>query len=336
MKVAWLAVLAAVCFGASAAANLQSDVDAAIRRSGLGASNVAVHVVELGPTARPRAAHNADRLLLPASNMKLVTTAAALHYLGPDFRFRTLLVERTMEGGREVGVIGDGDPTLGDSELLEAFGWTTTTTLDQWADILRTGGPIDSLLVDDSVFDQNFVHPRWGDRDQVRPYGAQVGGLNLNANCVDVYVRPRGVGERVGYRLSPPTSYPALTNRCVRGSRNAVILDRTLGTNRVTLAGQTNASREQGPLRITLHDPTAYFGVTLRERLIAEGIDVPGPALQDRALRGELINGVGGWRHVGGLETKLSVVLARVNKTSENLYAEALVKRIGHHVTGEP
>ncbi|MEM8876001.1 MAG: D-alanyl-D-alanine carboxypeptidase/D-alanyl-D-alanine-endopeptidase [Planctomycetota bacterium] len=335
MKCWKLALLCVLLYASTAVAGLQQDIDAAVRRSGLGSGNVGVSVVKLDDKPRVVAGHNADSPMLPASNMKLVTTAATLHYLGPDFRFRTLLVEREVNGRREVGVIGDGDPTIGDSELLAQFGWTTTTTLDQWARILEPGGDIGALLVDDSVFDQEYMHPRWGQRDQVRPYGAQVGGLNLNANCVDFYVQPRGNGQRVGYRLSPPTGYASITNRCVKGSKNAVILDRILGTNRITLAGQTNARREQGPLRITIDNPTAFFGVVLRERIEAAGIAVDGTPMQDRALREDLINGIGGWRHIGGLETKLSVVLARVNKSSENLYAEALVKRIGHHVTGE-
>ena len=322
-----------------AAADLAGDVRAAVAKV-RPHMDVAVHVREVTPgrPARELVAIDADRPMIPASNMKLVTTAAALDGFGDDFAFRTLLAVREQGGQVEVAVVGDADPTFGDGELLRRHGTALTGVLDQWAELLRSRGikRIDALVVDDSVLDGQSLHPRWEADDLHRPYAAEVGGLNFNANCLDVYVDRRGAGRRVAYRLEPPTGYATIDNSCVGGSQNAVILTRRLGTNVVDLAGQTDARVEQGPLRVTIAKPTAYFAAVARERFEAAGVDVAGSPMLDPGVRRQIFENRGGWRVLAVHETPIDVVVARTNKDSENLYAEALFKRLGFAATGEP
>jgi serine-type D-Ala-D-Ala carboxypeptidase/endopeptidase (penicillin-binding protein 4) len=122
------------------------------------------HSIKLVRLADGRAAtlfeSGADQPMVPASNLKLITTSAILERLGPDFKFRTLLVQH----GPDLILIGDGDPSFGDAEMLKKVGWDVDTVFETWSAALarRRIGPVRRLLVDDSIFDEQFLHPHWG------------------------------------------------------------------------------------------------------------------------------------------------------------------------------
>jgi D-alanyl-D-alanine carboxypeptidase/D-alanyl-D-alanine-endopeptidase (penicillin-binding protein 4) len=287
--------------------------------------------------------------MIPASNMKLLTSALALQALGKDFKFRTQLLVRgeTASGDVELAVIGDGDPTFGDAELLKDIaGWDTRTVFASWAKQLKLQGVrrVSAIRLDDSVFDDQRVHPSWPLEQRHFWYEAQIGALTLNINCLDFHVFRRGDAALMGYRLDPPTRYATVENTLKRGTKNAVALTRREGGNVISLGGQTNA-REQGPILVTIDNPTAYFGTVFAETLREAGIDC-GETVTDRAIRSEWearapvdaasVPDPAGWRLLAVHETSLPTVLARTNKDSINLYAENLAKRVAFAATGQP
>jgi D-alanyl-D-alanine carboxypeptidase/D-alanyl-D-alanine-endopeptidase (penicillin-binding protein 4) len=285
-------------------------------------------IYELKPTT-PR---------IPASNLKLVTTATALEKLGADFQFKTVLAMR----GRDLAIIGDGDPTMGDAELLKKVGWGTDTVFKAWAEMLKSHGisEVGDVYVDDSIFDENFMHPSWPPEQQHFRYVAQVAGLNFNANCVDFYLQTTGMNQVVNYRLDPPTSYVSVRNSCQTGSDNAVWLSRQLGGNNIVLRGETNANSGE-PVSVTIHDPSLYGATVLAETLASNGIAVKGTVGRNRTIRA-LVNGTAPatqpsdrWVPLAVHATPLASVLARTNKDSMNLYAESLCKRVGAAATGQ-
>lgn len=259
--------------------NLPKDATLAVSITALG------HAGRSAP-ARSLLTHRADAPMIPASNLKLLTTASAVDRLGGDFHFSTrLLARRLADGTVEVAVVGDGDPSFGDAELFRKFdAWTPRSVFEIWAKRLSAAGitEIDRLVLDDSVFDEETVQPNWPENQLHRDYEAQVSGLSLNINCVDIYLQ-RGSSSRMNYRLDPPTAYVDVENSCVRGSKNAVWLSRASGANRIILNGQTNASR-QGPMRVTIEDPTAYFGTVLAETFAEQGVAVR-ETVRDRTVR---------------------------------------------------
>ena len=310
-------------------------------------ASVAVEVVRLGdapPDKRVLFAHDADAPMTPASNLKLLTTAAALDGLGGDFKFRTVLLVRgdPQTGNVEAAVVGDGDPSFGDSALLrEVDGWGVRTVFRTWADALRKVGvtKLSQLALDDSIFDDVRVVDDWPLNQRHRWYEAQVGGLNLNLNGVDVYLTRGGAGggSTMNYRLEPPTDYVTVQNTCKVGDKDAVWLTRAEGGNVIDLAGQTDA-REQGPMQVTVDGPTLYFGAVLAETLRAAGVECPTPTV-DRTVRADrAARGAGaGWHALAIHETRIEDVLARTNKDSINLYAECLAKRLAFAKgNGEP
>jgi serine-type D-Ala-D-Ala carboxypeptidase/endopeptidase (penicillin-binding protein 4) len=317
-----------------ARADLDSEVKAVVGEKQLSKASVGFQFIRLG--AKPADmtevyAREAATPLIPASNLKIVTTGAALDKLGPDFKFRTTLLLRD----HDLALVGDGDPSFGDAELLKKSGWKTTTVFETWAKVLQDQNvtSIKDVLVDDGIFDQEFFHPRWPPRQWDARYEAQVGGMNLNANCVDmVLVGGSASGERASYVLDPPTTYLSIQNTCTTGNGRQPIVGRQFENNQVSLSGGI-APRSRLTAWSTLHDPPLFAATVLAETVGAAGVKVNGSVRRARTIRQQRLKddaGAGAWKVLAVHETPLSVVLGRANKDSINMYAESLCKRVGY------
>jgi PBP4 family serine-type D-alanyl-D-alanine carboxypeptidase len=187
-------------------------------------------------------------------------------------------------------------------------------------------------VVDDSVFDTQFLHPHWPAKQIDHWYVAEVGGMNMNANCVSFLIQPTRPGSRVEFSLVPNTRYVLVDNSCVTG-RNEVQLGRRPGTNEVMMGGQAPSSGASS-LQQTIHDPPMYAATILAETIAASGIPVTGEVTRDRTATKQLDKAPAGqWKTIGVHETPMAVALARANKDSINLYAESLCKRLGNEAT---
>lgn len=321
--------------GASAAeGNFEAEVRAALTDKAVAKASVGVAIAKVSEGQDKPAtvlAINDTLPLAPASNMKVVTTAAALGLLGPDFRFRTTLAQRQ----DDLFLIGDGDPTLGDPELTGKSGWSYDTVFVQWATELKRRGvsTIRNVYVDDSVFEREFVHPNWPANQLDEPYVAQVAGLNFYFNTIDIAVASRG--ETLTAGTTPATSYVKLVNSARAGTKNAVGASRQGETNEFTVRGEIPRGQSE-TFALTVHDPALYCGTVLLETLRREGITVTGGVAREIRARQSLATQPELFTTVGVLETPLAVVLGRCNKDSANLYAECLAKRVAANATGKP
>jgi serine-type D-Ala-D-Ala carboxypeptidase/endopeptidase (penicillin-binding protein 4) len=317
----------------AAGADLAGDIDSVRQDKLLARADIGIDIVRLGKSAGDIAKvyeSNSALPLVPASNLKVVTTSAALEQLGPDFKFRTLLLYHA----GDLVLVGDGDPTFGDAELLKKVGWDVDTVFKTWAEGLakRRLPPVRDLLVDDSIFDEEFLHRNWPADQTQKRYVAEIAGLNLNANCVDVYVRPGKFGRLVDFYTDPMTSYISVKNSCVASDDNAIWLARQPGTNDLILRGSTRSANVV-PVSVTIHDPPMYAGTVLAENLKSAGIKLSGTIRRDRTARQAYLaakeDADDSWILLAVHETPLLSVIDRANKDSMNLYAECLCKRLG-------
>jgi D-alanyl-D-alanine carboxypeptidase/D-alanyl-D-alanine-endopeptidase (penicillin-binding protein 4) len=312
----------------------EAEVRAALEDKAVAKSNIGVAVarVDAGSSKAPLLlAINASTSLAPASNLKVVTTSAALAVLGPDFRFRTSLVQRE----NDLFLIGDGDPTLGDPEISTRAGWNYDTVYVQWAAELKRRGvtALRNVYVDDSIFEREFVHPNWPANQLDQPYVAQVAGLNFHFNTIQIEVVSRGENLSVG--TTPSTNYVRLSNSAKAGAKNAVGAGRTNNTNDLTVRGEIPRGTTES-FEVTVHDPALYGATVLLETLRREGITVSGTVAREPRARQSLEANPNAFTTIGVLETPLPVVLARCNKDSANLYAECLAKRVAAKATNAP
>ncbi len=330
-----IVALIAFCISPFARADLDSEIAAVLRDKLIEKNPVGVAIVRLDSAGGPGKliyAHNPDLPLMPASNMKLLTTSAALDTLGPDFHFQTLLLQR----GEDLILLGDGDPMFGDWEHLHKSNWDITSAFKLWADKLKKANltRFHNVLVDDTVFDQEFVHPNWPADQLLNRYCAQIAGMNLNTGLIDFYIHNNGPGKVVGYHTNPPTNYVTVTNTCTAGGQNAIVLDRAKNSNRIALRGSAVGS-STSPVSVTVHDPALYAAQVLAETLKAEGITINGGFGRDKDARAQLIAKDAAVTVLAGHESTLVQVMSRANKDSQNLYAESLCKRTGHAASGK-
>jgi len=278
---------------------------------------------------------SADEPMIPASNMKLLTTSAALDVLGKDFVFRTELgvIEPAKPGGvPDLVIKGDGDPALGDPVLLAEYEMTAEGLLDQWVLAVKQAGvtSVRRLIVDDGVFDHQSVHPSWPAGQLNQHYCAQVAGINFHNNCLHVLPAPastQGAGPIIS--MYPESPFLVTYNSATTGKSDSFWIDRKAGTNEMTFRG-TVKNKFYTPVLVTLNDPPTYLAQLLSLRLGLVGIEVGEIA---RLGSNDQLPPA---RSIYRSQTLLSAVLKRTNRDSQNLYAEALLKRMGYALTGSP
>ncbi len=262
--------------------------------------------------------HNASAPLTPASNMKLVTTAAALHYLGPDFTYLTGvgLV------GDSIAVIGSGDPLLGDKPTMLKHNLDPRWVLKDVADILRKNNvaSIADVIVDDTVFDDEYVQPSWPKKELNRWYAAEIAGINYNDNCIEIIAET--VGSKVELTLDPPTSYVKIINNCKAAANppDTVWGARPTGSNVITVSG--NCHKKCEPVRVTIDRPQAFFGYLLAEEIKRSGVGIRGQLVEREILPQDQFKLLAVYR------TPIWDVFERSNKDSLEVAAESLLKTI--------
>jgi D-alanyl-D-alanine carboxypeptidase/D-alanyl-D-alanine-endopeptidase (penicillin-binding protein 4) len=306
--------------------SIQSRVAQLVRGMDLGKASMSLQFVDVS-SGDEIASVNATRSLIPASNMKIVTTAAAMVALGEDFVFHTEL----RLAGKTLIIKGDGDPAFGDPIVLGALGMSVDGLLGTWVEAVRTAnvGAIDQIIVDDRIFDQQMVHPNWPENQLHKWYCAQVAGINFNDNCLNIYASPTRPGLPPTIVLEPAAAPILLDNGSVTGNSNAFWAARRLGTNQFILRGEVKHALLE-PIYVTVHDPPLFVGQAMGRMLTAAGI----PTGDARRVAPEDV--LPESRLIASVQTSLPTVLVRCNRDSQNLFAEALLKRIGHRITGQP
>lgn len=313
---------------------------------------VSIRACDDGPgPGREILAINGNRPLLPASNMKLISTGAALHILGPDFDFETRIrgVQDTFI------VIGDGDPSLADPAFFSALKYRDADgerhELDEeailgfWADAIVAAAPPDgqvTILVDDSVFESRLWNDGtdgtdgWNPNDRLRGFSAEVAGLNFHRNTI--HFRPAASGSarpnwsNMRPRLDSMLQTAKNDSQISTKEQTAWIL-RSPESDQLTFKGKVKPpkkGRPVAPLEVTVHDPAMQFLKLLADRVASRGLTVEriGRTTGGRSTEGTDIGPV--------VRMPIGPIVEHCNETSQNLYAESLLKRSVHAVTGRP
>jgi D-alanyl-D-alanine carboxypeptidase/D-alanyl-D-alanine-endopeptidase (penicillin-binding protein 4) len=320
-------VCAAMLAPAALGQSLQRQIELALHSAGLtqGRVGVAVHDPQTG---RDLVDINADDPLIPASNMKLLTSGAAVSVLGGDYAFRT---ELQLDGDRLI-LRGSGDPALADHELLKEMNLDVEDLVRVWVDAARNSGvTIRELVVDDRAFDRELFHPSWPTDQLNRWYCAQVSGLNFHTNVLSVYARPASPGAPPSLAVEPESPWIIMANRgeTRTDGANTIWIARPKLANEFTVYGAVRFPLAE-PVEVALNDPARYVGDLLADRLNRAGLGKPQVRI---AVDGESFDNA---KTIAVVRTPLDVVLRRCNVSSHNLYAEALLKRMGNETTGRP
>jgi D-alanyl-D-alanine carboxypeptidase/D-alanyl-D-alanine-endopeptidase (penicillin-binding protein 4) len=261
---------------------------------------------------------NGSMALIPASNMKLITTASALHYLGSDFQYQT----RVGMVGDSLAVIGSGDPLLGDKATAEKMSFDPRWMLKDIAVQLKAAhtSAITDVIVDSTVFSDLRFHPSWQRKELNREYAAEVAGLNYNGNCVEIIAE--AVSSKVRLTLEPRTSYVTIINKCKAAAKppDTVWGAREPNSNTITVLGACHKKCQ--PIRVTIDRPPVFFAYVLAEELKRGGVSVRGHIIEKE------ITSQDKFRTVAVYTSSIWEVFERCNKDSFGLAAESLLKTI--------
>jgi D-alanyl-D-alanine carboxypeptidase/D-alanyl-D-alanine-endopeptidase (penicillin-binding protein 4) len=317
------------------AGTLQADLDRIFSAPPLARALMGVHIVSLAD-GRVLYARDADKRVVPASNMKLVTVAVAAERLGWGFTFRTRLeAAGAIDQGTLAGdlvVTGDGDPTISAQE-----GHLAPLFLE-WADAARKAGirrVAGRIVGDDNALDDLGLGAGWAWDYLEAGYAAPSGALTYNENIIRIAITP-GASAGASARLAavPAGHGLEIVNEISTGAQSTppeLSLLRAPGSVRLTVRGTVPAAGTPVIRTAAVPDPTRYFLEAFRLALAARGITVSGgvwdiddlvePPPSARRLLAERES------------APLSSVAAHTLKVSQNLYGDTLLKTLGRTPT---
>ncbi|MCC5898287.1 MAG: D-alanyl-D-alanine carboxypeptidase/D-alanyl-D-alanine-endopeptidase [Phormidium sp. BM_Day4_Bin.17] len=264
----------------------------------------------------------AQQYFLPASNVKLLTTAAALTHLGPDYRVRTS-VYRTENG---LQIVGRGDPTLTHEDLGELAQQVAATGLTS----------VGELWLDASYFPGEAINPRWQWQDVQVGYGAPANSAIVDRNEIPFTLHPQAVGEplRVEWEReedgAPGRWWLDNRSRTVAaGESEWLRLGRGFGDPIITIEGDLVAGSDPAPVSVAQVYPNQAFLEQFRRQLEAQGLPVGSRRITEvpQLMKAGEIAAVD--------SPSLGSLVERTNRVSDNLYAEVLLRWLGVTASSE-
>nr|WP_314562398.1 D-alanyl-D-alanine carboxypeptidase/D-alanyl-D-alanine-endopeptidase [uncultured Pseudomonas sp.] len=268
--------------------------------------------------------HNPLIRVIPASNLKLLTTAAAMDVLGPNYRFSTQLLSNGMQQGERLTgnlyLKGLGDPTtqFADYQALAAHLAAQGVRQVQG-----------DLVFDDTWFDAQRLGVDWAQDDESTYYGAQISALTVSpdtdfdAGTLLVTAKAsQSLGQPVSVVVSPPTDYVQLSNRAVSGPANSYGIARQHGTNLLQLTGAL-APGTQSRQWVSVWEPTQLVANLFEQALAQQGIKVLGARVMGGATPADA--NVLAEHQSAPLQQLITPLL----KLSNNNMSEALLKAMG-------
>ncbi len=324
-----------------------------------------VQVVSL-KTGKVLYAYNSERLFTPASNTKLFTTAAVLALIGPEYKFRTTIettgiVDKYGRLNGDLTLVGRGDPNLSGRVLPYSLKTQRTQppiqVLENLADQLVQKGVkfVDGdLIADDSFYAFERYGEGWSQDDLVSQWGAPVSALTINDNILFVNILPADrPGEKAFVNITPYAGYYKLDNRIMTSPAGtgprSIQITRQPGSNELTMWGNIPLDDAGFTDALAIEDPAQFAGELFRELLERRGIVVYG---NTRVRHTELASlstfsvtttaSIGGGDVPKPRTSNPPLVLASaeslpvmedlrvINKVSQNLHAELMLRLLGH------
>ena len=335
------------CLGLQAQ-TLQQKVDQAVTAEPLKGAVVGIMVQDM--SGHVVAQREAGRRMVPASNLKLITTGTALHALGPDFRFETCLgytgeidADGTLHG--DVYIVGGGDPTIG---VIDTVAVKPDALFWRWKSLLKDAGisRIDGRIIGDGrAYEGHLENQSWSYDDTGTYYGAGCNALSFYENAIDYAVSAGVDGEPVKvvqrYPDTPWMHFGNLTSTGPKGTGNSLYLYTTDLAPYAEMRGTFAVDRKQK----MEHFANKYGALTCAyyfwQNLRGTGWAVSGGYADiDRNgyVRGRDFvpaDKAGTPKIVGMSESPvLSRIVRQTNVLSDNFYAEAIFRQMGEKASG--
>ncbi|MBD2505409.1 D-alanyl-D-alanine carboxypeptidase/D-alanyl-D-alanine endopeptidase [Anabaena azotica] len=292
-------------------AELETAIDAIVNRPIFNRVRWGILVAPLssGQTLYSR---DAQKFFIPASNTKLLTTAAALQQLGANFRIRTSIYQN--DDGN-LTIVGRGDPSLSDTQLQALAQQLKKQGITQ----------IKQLIADDSYIQGDIVNSTWQWEDVQADYGAPVNSFILNQNVFGLKLVPQTVGKTPQLLWNDPgeSQQWLIVNQSMTVAANQpsyINVTRDLTGKILRIQGQVAANSAPYLVELPIVDPNYYFLRRFRAVLATEKITLGNTLVASSAANQQELAAVE--------SPPLSELVIETNQNSNNLYAEAFLKTL--------
>jgi serine-type D-Ala-D-Ala carboxypeptidase/endopeptidase (penicillin-binding protein 4) len=325
--------------------NLPLELDSLLQEPEVAGAQISLHVVRVSD-GKVLYAKNENELRVPASTIKLFTTAAALDELGPDYRFKTEIYGSAPNAGIIAGNIhlkGYGDPWL----VPERF-WYFANRL-KYSGVTQIDGDI---IVDESYFGGPAIAAGQEQDSSSSAYMAPAGALSVGFNAVLVHILPTVAGQPARIAIEPSSDNITVegtvtTSERTRTRLNVEVVEKD-GKNVVKVEGYIlQTDKPRGYWR-RIHHPGLHAGSVFKAMLSSIGIKVQGdvrlgqlspsqPATSQNSASPDGANQAAAPEPMVSMTSpRLADLMEKVNKYSNNFMAGQLARALGAEVSGAP
>ena len=277
---------------------------------------------------------NEDKFFVPASNLKLFTSAAGLLLLGSDYRFSTNFLLNGYQSGSTIYgdliIQGGGDPTISGRFYNNDINYV----FDTWIDSLLEMGVKNikgNIVGDDNLFEDVGLGTGWAWDYETDWYAAPSSAISYNDNCVDITIKYDNKLDSIIITARPDLRNIVILNRVKTASgseKTSIEVIRERGTNVITVSGKFRKGNDSLVTYSTVQNPTQFTILALKSRLEKRGIRVNGYAIDiddyDRTINYSDLELL-----FISYSEPLREIIKVINKGSQNFFAEQLLKTIG-------
>ena len=277
---------------------------------------------------------NADKIFMPASNNKIITSSAAIISLGPNFRFETKLyysgeiADSVLNG--DLIIKGNGDPSFYtrffDDPRQPFFNWADTLIK---MGIKQING---NIIGDDNYFEEQSFSTDWAFSNLPHHYAAEFSALQFNENYIDLQIIiPATMLDTVKIMPNVSSKYFTIINNItiVDTGKNRIYFDRPFGTNQIIVSGRVRVGNDTLERSPSIWNPTLFYTTVLKETFETKGIKVTGRALDCDDIPLWDFQPLGNDLILTHYSPPLKDLLKILMKKSQNLYAETMVRIMG-------
>jgi len=292
---------------------LGAQVDAIANRPEFSRSRWGILIQPLSSTTTLYS-RDAQKYFIPASNAKLLTTAAALQKLGADFRIKTSVYSG--ENG-SLYVAGRGDPSIAEAQLKSLAQQLKQRGISQ----------VNQLIGDDSYFLGSAVNPNWEWEDAQAGYGAPINSLIFNQNAIDLLLSPQAIGQPLKVTFAEPklANQWQLQNNSVTVAQSEsefIEVGREFDRPIIRVSGQLKVGGEPESAYVAVVNPANNFLQSFQQALATEGIPVKQTLVASASRNSN--------QELATVESPpLAELVRETNRESNNLYAEVLLRLLG-------
>lgn len=307
---------------------LQKEIDATVKGSQVTQSasvGIFIKALKSGEIIYEK---NANMPLTPASNLKILTSAAAFALLGPDYTYKTYVYGGPIDPSRGVMesslyLVGSGDPTF-----VEPFVESPTIVFESFAEKLFAMGlrkVQGDLVGDDTIFDRDFVGKGWKARYILDNYACECGGLALNGNLLQLIINPGRV------ETFPESPEIPISNRAVAGGYTELKVERE--NEKILISGVIGYGDSRQRL-VPVHNPPLFTLSSFGRILLNHNIYVTGHVrlIEPQPYKYSYKKFI---PLCVSTSPKLLDVLKVLNKESDNFLAQQVFRTLGAVVMGK-